>query len=292
MSGAATASSPAEDRPAPSGASPVLEQARQAKDSVWARGAARLGLGSRALVYGLLAVLVVQIAVRGRSSAGGDTDQSSSLQVLGRSAVGVVVLVALAVAVVCYAAWRASEAWLGTADPGHSRLARVQATVEGIAYLPFGYAAVAVATGDDRSARQGTRYRGLSAQALGSVPGQVVVGLIGAVVIGVGVFFGVQGVRRTFLGHFDLAALPAWAQHLTRWSGAVGCVGRGVMFTLAGVLVVYAAFTREPRKAGGVDAALDALARQPYGGALLILAAVGFASFAVFALCEAVWRRT
>ncbi|WP_375503511.1 DUF1206 domain-containing protein [uncultured Jatrophihabitans sp.] len=270
----------------------MTEQAQHAKDTPWARTAARIGLGSRALVYGLLAVLVVQIAVRGRSAAGRDTDQSSSLQVLGRSAVGVVVLIALAIAVVCYSLWRGSEAWLGTADPDQSRLSRVQAAVEGVAYLPFGYAALSVAFGDDRSAQQGRRYRGLSAQVLGGVPGQVVVGVIGAVVICLGGFFLVQGVRRTFMGHFDFDDMPRWGQRLTTWSGSIGGLGRGAVFVLAGVLVIDAAITAEPRKAGGIDAALDVLARQPYGSLLLLLAAAGFASFAVFALCEAVWRRT
>jgi Domain of Unknown Function (DUF1206) len=270
----------------------VADQAHRAKRSTWAHAAARVGLGSRSLVYGLLAVLVVQIAVRGRSDAGRDTDQSSSLQVLGRSAAGVVVLLALAVAVLCYSLWRASEACLGTADPGRSDAARVQAAVEGVAYLPFGYAALSVAFGDDRSAQQGTHYRGLSARVLGSVWGQVAVGVAGAVVVGIGAFFLVQGVRRTFLGHFDFAETPRWGQHLTRWSGTVGGLGRGAMFVLAGLLVGYAAVTTEPRKAGGIDAALDVLARQTFGTELLLLAAAGFASFAVFALCEAVWRRT
>ena len=211
---------------------------------------------------------------------------------LGRNPAGDAVLVALAVSVLCYSLWRFSEAWLGTADPGDGRTPRVQAVVEGIAYLPFGYVAVAVLVGDNRSAQQGNNYRGLSAPFLMHISGQALVALVGAIVIGVGVFFLVQGVRRTFLGHFDFADMPVWAQRLTRWTGLVGGVGRGLMFGLAGGLVIYAAITREPAKAGGIDSALDALASQHVGQALLLLAAFGFASFALFALCEAVWRRT
>ncbi len=264
----------------------ITEQAHQAKESTWAHASARVGLGSRALVYGLFTVLVVQIAVRGRSATGSDTDQSS-----GRSGAGTVLLVLLAISVVCYAVWRGSEAWLGTADPGRSRVTRVQAGIEGVAYLPFGYAAIAVAFGDNASARQGSHYRGLSADLLGDALGQVGGQAVGAVVVSVGVFFVVQGVRRTFMGHFDFDDMPGWAQHVTRWSGSAGCIGRGVMFTLAGVLITYAAITAEPRQAGGIDAALDVLARQPYGALLLLVAAAGFASFTVFAICEAVWRR-
>ncbi|MBE7187885.1 DUF1206 domain-containing protein [Jatrophihabitans endophyticus] len=265
----------------------------RAKQTAWARAGARVGLGSRALVYGLFATLVVVIAVRGRSPTGSDTDQTSSLQVLGRNPVGDVVLVALAAAVLYYSLWRFTEAWTGTADPdGHRVAARVQALIEGIFYLPFGYAALSVAFGDNRRAQQGNHYRGLSAQLFMHAVGQALVALVGAIVVGVGVFFLVQGVRRTFLGHFDLREMPAWGRRTTRWTGVVGGVGRGVMFGLAGGLVVYAAITTEPAKAGGVASALDVLAQQPYGPALLLLAAAGFAAFAAFALCEATWRRT
>lgn len=269
----------------------VTEQAQDARESTWVHAFARFGLGSRALVYGLFSVLVVQIAVHGRSASGSDTDQKSSLKVLGGSAIGVLLLLLLALAVVSYSLWRWSEAWLGTADPGDSTMSRLQAVIEGVAYLPFGYAALGVAFGDSQAAQSGSKYRGMSARVLGSGWGQVAVGVLGAVVIGLGVFFVVQGIQRTFMGHFDFDDMPQWAQRLTRYSGSIGCIGRGIMFALAGVLVVYAAFTKEPRKAGGIDAALDALAREPYGSYLLIAAAVGFVSFAVFALCEAIWRR-
>ena len=271
----------------------VVGQARAAKASGWAQTSARIGLGSRALVYGTLAIIVARIAAGGGDTTGSDTDQGSSLQVFGRSPAGVVVLVALAVGVVCYAVWRASEAWLGGADPGgHVALARVQALIEGVAYLPFGYVALAVAFGDDQAARQGQNYRSLSAGFLTNQAGQALVAVVGAVVVGVGVFFVVQGWRRTFLGHFDFSGSSVLVRRLTTWLGVVGCAGRGLMFVLAGGLVIYAGVTAEPSKAGGIDAALDVLARQRFGRVLLALAAAGFGAFALYALCEARWRRT
>jgi sulfite exporter TauE/SafE len=66
---------------------------------------------------------------------------------------------------------------------------------------------------------------------------------------------------------------------------------RGAVFALAGVLVIEAAVTYQPAKAGGIDKALLTLRNQPFGEFLLILAALGLIIFGIYGLCEARWRR-
>jgi formate-dependent phosphoribosylglycinamide formyltransferase (GAR transformylase) len=73
--------------------------------------------------------------------------------------------------------------------------------------------------------------------------------------------------------------------------GVTGTIARGVVFALAGVLVVEAAVTYKPAKAGGIDKALLTLRNQPFGEFLLILAALGLIVFGIYALCEARWRK-
>jgi Domain of Unknown Function (DUF1206) len=63
------------------------------------------------------------------------------------------------------------------------------------------------------------------------------------------------------------------------------------VFALAGVLVIEAAVTYQPSKAGGLDKALLTLRNQPFGEFLLILAALGLIIFGVYGLCEARWRK-
>jgi hypothetical protein len=64
-----------------------------------------------------------------------------------------------------------------------------------------------------------------------------------------------------------------------------------VIFALAGVLVLDAAVTFDPSKAGGIDKALLTLRNQPFGDILLALAALGLVIFGVYGLCEARWRK-
>lgn len=47
-------------------------------------------------------------------------------------------------------------------------------------------------------------------------------------------------------------------------------------------LFLYAAFTHEPRKSGGLDQALHDVLQRPFGPPLLVLMAAGLASYGVF----------
>lgn len=257
---------------------------RDAVHSRSGRAVAVVGLASRAIVYGSLAALVFGLAAGTRHS---DTDQGSALARLGDLPAGPLLLVALVAGVACYTLWRWSTAFSGRAE---SRWDRVRALVEGAAYLPFGYLAIAVLVGDPGRARQGREYRVLSARVLADTLGRVVVSVVGVVVVVVGAVFVYQGVRRTFAGHFDFPRHRPWVRPTVLALGAVGSVSRGLVFALAGVLVIYAAITVTPSAAGGLDSALDTLAHQHLGTLLLLASACGFAAFAVFAVAEAVWR--
>ena len=75
------------------------------------------------------------------------------------------------------------------------------------------------------------------------------------------------------------------------WLGRVGTVARGLVFAVTGVLVVQAAITASPSKAGGVDTALKSLLSWPFGPALVGALGMGLILFGVYALAEARWRR-
>jgi type IV secretory pathway VirB2 component (pilin) len=73
--------------------------------------------------------------------------------------------------------------------------------------------------------------------------------------------------------------------------GIIGTVARGLVFALAGALVIDAAVTYQAAKAGGLDTALKTLRDQPFGVFALIIAAAGLIIFGVYGLCEARWRK-
>jgi uncharacterized protein DUF1206 len=73
--------------------------------------------------------------------------------------------------------------------------------------------------------------------------------------------------------------------------GVTGTIARGLVFALAGVLVVEAAVTHDAGKSGGIDKALLTLRNEPLGQFLLALAALGLVIFGIYGLCEARWRK-
>jgi hypothetical protein len=85
--------------------------------------------------------------------------------------------------------------------------------------------------------------------------------------------------------------MSARTRQAVRRLGMVGTTARGLVFALAGVLVIDAAITYDPAKAGGLDKALHTLRNQPFGEFLLILAALGLIAFGIYGLAEARWRR-
>ena len=80
----------------------------------------------------------------------------------------------------------------------------------------------------------------------------------------------------------------AWAVRL----GRVGIVARGMIFAVIGCLLLIAALHGNPQRAGGMDEALETIARQPFGRLLLAASALGLVVFGAFSVLCARWMRT
>lgn len=263
-------------------------RAKRVKHGAPGQVVARFGLGSRAIIYFALAVLMVDLAVTGRDR---EADQGGALRDLGATPVGTVLLVLFAFGAICYSLWRWAEAALGRHLEDMSRTGRMKAFIEGACYLPFAVMAIDVVLGDSQRAKQANTYRSTSAQFMHTVAGRLLVGAVGVIVVVVGCFLFSEGPRRSFTANLDLDEAPPVLRRVTVIAGIVGATTRGIVFALAGALVIYAAATARPAKAGGIDTALRTVAHAPYGRAVLVVGAVGIAAFGAFALAEARWRR-
>jgi sulfite exporter TauE/SafE len=121
--------------------------------------------------------------------------------------------------------------------------------------------------------------------------GRWLVAIAGLVIVIAGLTLVVEGIRRKFLKYLQLSQLSTRMRRLVEWLGVIGTAARGAVFALAGVLVIEAAITYQPSKAGVIDKALLTLRNQPFGEFLLILAALGLIVFGVYGLCETRWRK-
>ena len=265
----------------------AVQTAHRAVDSDAMSWGARLGLASRAAIYLLMSILAFEVAY-GHSNK--ETDQRGALEALSTNAFGKVLLVLLALGFACYALWRFSEAALGVTGEGKKAGPRATSFGRGVVYASFGVTAIKVLAGSGGS--QSGQQKGMTARAMSHSGGRLLVGVIGAVVVIVGLAMIYQGIKKKFLDDLDMTrATPDVRKTVTR-VGMVGIIARGAVIGLAGALVIDAAVTYSPSKAGGLDRALHTLAAQPYGQLLLTVAAVGLLAFALYGLAEVRWHRT
>lgn len=76
----------------------------------------------------------------------------------------------------------------------------------------------------------------------------------------------------------------------TDYLGTAAYVTTGATLALVGYFFVQSALTYDPQKGRGLDAALQEIANQTWGQAVLAAIAVGLFAYAVFALIESRFR--
>lgn len=192
-------------------------------------------------------------------------------------------LALLALGLFAFALWRFYDAV--TADDELWK--RGVHTISGLTYGVLAVLTVSVLLpGQDGGGGDGTAS--MTARVMNLPGGRVLVGLAGLAVIGMGGYFIVNGLRRSFMKNLELNEESSpWAAAV----GAAGWVGRGVVSVLIGGFVILAAARHDPNQAKGLDGTLKTLLGEPYGRPLLIAVALGFLAYAALCVIEAKYRR-
>jgi Domain of Unknown Function (DUF1206) len=271
---------------ASSSSAQVATTARRASDSRPARALARAGLTARGIIYILIGWVAILVAV-GQSSH--EADQQGALQLLAGQPFGAVLLWLLGIGFAGYSLWRLSEAAFGVTGDGRRAGPRLKSLARALVYAGFAYLTFQVISGGQSS--QAGKQQDWTARVMHHPGGRWVVGIIGAIVVIVGLALVVEGVRRKFVKYLRTSEMRPPVRSVIVRLGIIGSAARGLIFALAGALVIGAAITYDPSKAGGIDKALRTLRDQPFGEFLLILGAAGLITFGVYGLCEARWRR-
>jgi hypothetical protein len=264
--------------------------AGRAGDSDALEHLARIGLIAYGVVHLLVAWLAVQLAW-GVGGSAAQADQGGALATLAQQPFGTVLLWVIAIGFVALAAWQAAEVlrWRsGLSASGDARKEAVVKVVKSVAkavvYAALAVLAVRTATGGGQS---GGQQQQAAAGIFGWPAGRWLVGLIGLVIVGIGVYLIHKGVSKRFLKEIDLREAPPEATRLVTRLGQAGYPAKGVSFGLVGALLVWAAATFDPARASGLDGALRTILGVPFGQVLLTLVALGIAAFGAFCFVRA-----
>lgn len=266
----------------------VAVSARRASRGQPMAGLARFGLAARAFVYVVIGWLAIQIAVGHRAH---QANQRGALAEVAQNSAGLVVLWLVGLGLGAYAIWRLSEAVFGTATDRDKPGPRGKSAVRGLIYAALCISTFMFITGASRTS-QATQQETLTARVMKHDLGRWLVGLIGVVVVGVGVALFVEGVTRRFEKQLRTSEMSAATRRVVVALGAFGSAARGVVFAVAGVLVVCAAVSYDAAKSTGLDGALRTLADRPFGPLLLGIIAFGLIAFGLYGFATARWART
>lgn len=257
-----------------------LSAAEVAQNAVFERFA-RVGY----VVNGLLHLIVGYLAIRVACGDGGTADQTGALAALAAKPGGPLAIWIAAAALLAMGLWRLVETFLGRScdrSEGTKSDVSSRAKAFGLAavYLAFAYSAFGFARGAGRPADQ--QNSSISARLMTTVGGTIALIGCGVVIVVVGCYHIYKGASRNFVDD-----LKGKSGDLVRRLGVAGYIGKGVVITLTGGLVIVAACRSEPKKASGLDGALKTLGGQHYGPALLIAAGLGIITYGLYSFVMA-----
>ena len=255
-----------------------------AQDHGWVVPVMRAGYGARAAVYVVLGVIALLAAWSG-GEAEGTTGALNQLRVHGW---GNAMLAVIGIGLIFYAVWRGMAATYDLDEHGSDMegvVARAGQVITGAIHLGLGIYALGLAVGG-LVGGEGEAPETLTSQLLSMPAGQILVGIVGLIVIGAGGYYAWKGISGDYRKRLK-------GSEVTRKLSPVcvgGLVAHGAAIALIGVFLLFAAWTSDPSRAGGLGQAFEAVRAATFGQVLLVAMALGMLGFAVYCGVQAIWR--
>lgn len=236
------------------------------------------------------------LAVMAAIGAGGATkDSSGAVETIAQQPFGRILVGLTALGLLAYVIWRFVQALLDPENKGTDAkgiLTRIGYAIIGMIYMGLAFLAgrLALSGGGGGSSGDGSE-QALTAKLMSQPFGLWLVGIVGVIVIGVGVYHFYQAYKATFMASYKSGEMSAAERRWARRIGRFGLAARGVTFIIIGAFFITAAWQADPSEAKGLSGALDTLAQQPYGPWLLGIVALGLVAFGVYCFSQARYRR-
>ncbi len=267
---------------------PVQEARQRGRSgSGWYEWLARFGLVAKGVSYGIVGVLAIKLAA---GHGGKATSRQGALHTLAQDTFGKVVLALLVLGFAAYAIWRFVEALAAGGDEKKKWGKRLGSVGRGLIYAGLAFSSAKILFGSGGGGSQNAKAHKTAAVVLSWPAGTWLVGIAGAVMIGVGLWNGYRGLTHKFEDKWRTSEMGATARTWGDRVGLVGHLARAAVFTLIGVFVIKAALDYKPKDAIGLDGALQKLAEASYGSYLLGLTAAGLIAYGLYCLVDARYR--
>lgn len=267
----------------------IAAKGRRAGRSRWVEGLGRAGLVAKGVLYAVVGILAIKVALGAQEE---DAGKEGALRAIAAQPLGRALLVALAVGLAGYAAWRLAQGLLDRDAEGERAKALVKRA--GKVSLGIWYAGLCVLTvlkvvGAD-SEGGGSQEDRATSGVLGLPFGRYIVFAAAAAFFAAALFNAYRAVTCNFRKKLETHKMNEAEEKAATGLGVLGHLARFVVWGLIGAFLAKAAWEFDPEETAGLDAALHEVARQPYGGFLLGSLAVGLLAYAVYCFVQARYR--
>ncbi|MBC8052266.1 MAG: DUF1206 domain-containing protein [Sphingobacteriaceae bacterium] len=244
---------------------------------------AKFGLAAKGTVYCLIGLLAFMSAF----NLGGQTTKKSSnegvfLFVMDKPA-GKIILGIITLGLLCYAVWRFIQTLLDTEQKGKKAKGlskRLTYFFSGITYLFLSWVSFKVLSGNGGNSG-GSSKTDMVSLILHQPAGQWLLGLVAAVMAGIGVYQIWYGNSEKFHKHVNVQALNPEAAHLLMRAGKIGYISRGIVWLVIAFLFFKAALHSKASEAGDTSSAFAFVEQSTFGTYLLAALAIGLICYGV-----------
>ena len=255
------------------------EKLKEAKP--WVRRFGRFGYMAKGIVYGMIGVLAALAAF---GPGGETTGTSGALQSIAELPFGELVLWIVGIGLIGYILWDFIKAIKDPENEGKDAKGLVKRTgyfISGIIYANLAIGAIKLAS-HTGNAGGGDSEKTISGKILEQPFGVWLVGIIGIIIIGYGLYELYSGVKERFMKKFKTNEMNDKERKVARVSGKIGLIARGLVLSMVGFFFIRTAHTHNPEESKGLGGALSELASQPFGQFLLALVAVGLVLYGIY----------
>ncbi len=248
---------------------------------------ARFGYATRGVVYIIVGALSLLAAF---GEGGKTTDTKGALRSVMSTPFGDIMIGIIAFGLFGYALWRFVQAIKDVDDHGtdpKGLAVRGGLLVSAVTHTSLGIYALDMLFGFGGGS-SGGGSKGMAAMLMQQPWGRWLVGIVALCILGAGIAHVLKALKEKYERYFDMdRSLMEKVSPVIKF----GLIARAVVFAIIAFFLAYAAWTYDPQKAKGLDAALEFIQQQAYGSYLLGVVALGLFAFGVYSFLEGIYRR-
>jgi uncharacterized membrane protein len=251
----------------------------------WVDPVMRFGFAARGWVYVIVGALAFVASVDG----GRTPDSKTALGTLLQMPFGKMLLALITLGLIAYSLWCFIDAGLDLDNRGTDArgwTARAALIISGAVHLALAFSAARVARGAESSAGGDDRAEHWTAALMNQPFGRGLVGLVGVVAIALGVQHFVKALREKYKEHIRYTPMAQRLDPMLK----LGLIAHGVVVTLIGAFFIWAAWTADPSRAGGMRDALHVIRNADASQTLFMALGLGLIGFAAYCFVEAAFR--